>query len=81
MKRKLTTTFSQSELKKPFRSALLANSCRKGGAKATRVVKNEYFPTISRPIYGPVNHSAEARQVIKAQNFLLAAKGWNETVS
>ena len=81
MKRKLTTTFSQSELKKPFRSTPLANSYRKGGAKETRVVKNEYFPTISRPVYGPVRHSAEARQVIKAQHFLLAAEGWNETIS
>ena len=31
--RKLTTTFSQSELNKPFGSTLLVNSCRKGGAK------------------------------------------------
>ena len=74
-KRKLTTTFNQSELKKPFRSTLLENSCRKGRAKETRVVKNEYFPTVSRPVYGPVSHSAEARQVIRAQNFLLAAEG------
>ena len=79
--RKLTTTLSQSELEKPFRSTLLENSCRKGGAKVTRVVKNEYFPTILRPVYGPASRSAEARQVLKAQNFLLTAEGWNETVS
>ena len=40
IKRKLTTKFSQSELKKPFRSTLLVNICRKGGAKETRAANN-----------------------------------------
>ena len=40
IKRKLTTTFSQSELKKPFRSTLLVKSCRLGEAKETRAANN-----------------------------------------
>ena len=32
--------FSQLELKKPFGSTLLVNSCRKGGAKETRAANN-----------------------------------------